>query len=276
MSQSGGGNQWGAPGAGYPPTGPGSPGAGPTVPGEPWFAPPGYPPGYTPIASGGVVAWEDKGQSLFARWWGTFKEVCFNSKRFHVAASQSDDPWPAVTFAVTTGAITGLGLGLFLGLIYVAIGGIGAFTAMSSTGRHGAGPAAGVFGVLAGVGVGMVVLLPLFYMLMELIGPWIIGGLHHVALLMVGGATRPYSSTVRVVGYSAAAEALNCVPIAGGMLAFGLRLVSKTIGLEETHKCGSGKAIFAAVFPYLLGCLCYCACYILLGAVGFASAARHP
>lgn len=223
------------------------------------------------MASGGVVAWEDKGLGLFARWWGTFKEVCFNSKSFHIAASKSDDPWPAVTFAVTSGAITGVGLGLFIGLIYVAIGGIGALTAASSAGRHGAGPAAAVFGMLAAMGVGMIIVLPLFYMLMELVSPWIVGGLHHLALVMVGGATKPYNSTVRVVGYSAGAEALNCIPIAGGMLAFGLRLVSKVIGFDETHHCGSGKAIFAAVFPYLLFCLCYCGCYIVLGAVGFAS-----
>ena len=54
----------------------------------------------------------------------------------------------------------------------------------------------------------------------------------------------------------------------GGTIAFRLRVVSQVIGFDETHKCGSAKAMFAAIFPYALICLCYCGCYVVLGAVG--------
>jgi hypothetical protein len=223
------------------------------------------------MASGGVVAWEDKSQGLFARWWGTFKEVCFNGKRFHAAAAQNDDPWPAVTFAVTNGAIVGLLVGIFVAILYLAIGGIGAIAA-SSGGRHGSTPGAAVFGMVAAMGIGMAIAMPILYVILGFIGPWISGGLHHLGLVMVGGTSKPYSSTVRVVGYSTAAQIFSVVPGIGGLLSIGLMIVSLVIGLDETHKCGSGKAIFAAVLPFLLLCLCYCGCYV----IGIAmSAASH-
>jgi len=306
MSQSwGGGGGWGQPGGGYPPPAGGGggqgapsggggygappggggygappggggygvpPGGGGTFGGGPpggGFAPPppGYPPGYTPMASGGVVPWEDKSLGLFARWFGTFKEVCFNGKRFHAAASQNEDPWPAVTFAVTNGAIVGLIVGVFVAVIYLAIGGIGAMAA-SSAGRGGSSPGAAVFGVVAAMGVGFAIAMPILYVIGGFIGPWISGGIHHLGLMMVGGTSKPYSSTVRVAGYSSAAQIFSVIPGVGGLLMMGLVIVSLVLGLDETHKCGSGKAIFAAILPFLLFCLCYCGCYVFAFAMG--------
>lgn len=277
MSQNwGGGGNWGG-GYGAPPgpggTVPGSPfGPGHTQPGGFAPPPPGYPPGYTPMPSGGVVAWEDKSLGLFGRWWGTFKEVAFNPKRFYEAAAQNDDPWPAVTFSVTNGAIVGLVMGLFFALIYVAIGGLGA--AFASSGGKMTGPAAGIFGVIAAVGVGVGIVVPLLLILTGFLSPWIAGGLHHLGLAMVGGTSRPYSSTVRVVGYASAAQIFSFFPGAGGILSIGLMIVYMVIGFEQTHRCGTGKAVFGALWTWLLICVCYCGCYALLGFMTAAAGHR--
>ena len=266
-------NTWGGPPGGYPPPGYPPPGVGPTQPGAPYFAPPppGYPPGYTPMPSGGAVAWEDRSQSIFSRWWGTFKDASFNWKPFYSAAAQNEDPWPAVTFSTVTMGLTGLIGGIFFGLFYAAIGGIGALAAASSKGG-GMGPAilGGFAGMMAAVGVGIAVVFPILYTMVGFITPWISGGIHHLGLLMVGGATKPYASTVRVVGYATATHVFSFLPGVGGLMAIGLNIMSVVMGLDETHKCGTGKAVFATLFPWLFFCLCYCGCNIALSALGAA------
>jgi hypothetical protein len=292
----GGDGGWGAPPPGAPPGGggygpppggggygppPGGSGYGPP-PGGPQnpYAPPGfapqpagYPPGYTPPTGGGMVAWEDKSRGLFGRWWGTVKEVLLNGRAFHGASAQSDDPWPSVTFAMTTGAFVGLVQGLFVAILYGAIGGIGAL-GVGSKGGRGAGGGAAVFGVLAAMGIAAAILMPIFYVIGGLVVPWIFGGLNHLALAMLGGTSRAYSSTVRITGYTTAAWVSLCVPGVGGLIAIVLIVMSMALGLDETHKSGMGKAIAAAIIPFILVCLCYCGCYALMLFMGVA-ASKH-
>jgi hypothetical protein len=221
------------------------------------------------MTSGGAVAWEDRSRGIFGRWWGTVKEACMNSRAFQAAAAQSDDPWPAVTFAVTNGAIVGVVGGLFVALIYSAIGGLGALSVASS----GHGSKMG-FGMIAAMGIGVAVVLPIFYILAGLLMPWIMGGLHHLALAMVGGASRPYGSTVRVVGYASAGQLLAFVPMVGGMLSLAMTIISLVTGFEETHKCGTGKAVAGTLLPLLIFGVCCCGCYVMMIALG-ASAGAH-
>jgi hypothetical protein len=218
-----------------------------------------------------MVAWEDKSRGLFGRWWGTVKEAMLNSRAFFAAASQSDDPWPSVTFAMTTGAFVGVVYGVLIAILYGAIGGLGALSAASSHGR-GSGGGAAAFGIIAAMGIGFAVLMPVMYVFIGLIGPWINGGLYHLMLMMMGGTSRSYSSTVRVVGYSMAAKVCLFVPGIGGLISLVVFVMSASVGLDETHKSGLGKAIAAVLLPFLLFCLCYCGCSFF---AGFMSAASH-
>jgi hypothetical protein len=239
----------------------------------PGFAPPplGYPPGYTPEAAGGSVAWEDGSLNLFGRWFGTFKEVCFAPKPFHAAASASEDPWPAVTFSVTSMGFAGLLEGLVVGFLYVFLGGVGAIGAATGSGKSAVSAGGAILAVAAGLGIGIAIVFPILFAILGFVGPWISGGLHHLGLLMVGGTRGPYSSTVRIVGYSSAASLFLAVPGLGGMLSFVVGMVSKVVGFEEVHKCGTGKAIFGALFPYVFFGLCCCGCYLVVMATGFAA-----
>ncbi len=264
-----GGPPGGAPPGGYGPP-PGGGGYGPppggggfgAPPGGGGFAPPpqGYPPGYTPPAAGGVVAWEDKSRGIFGRWWGTVKEVNFNARAFHAASAQNDDPWPAVTFAIVNGLILGVPIGAFFAIIYTAMGGF-----FASLAKPGGSAAAPIFAIMTAVGVGVGIALPFLYALGGLISPWIAGGLHHIALAIVGGTSKSYSHTVRVSGYTLAGQLWAAIPMVGGLIAAVFMLISLVTGLDETHKSGMGKAVFAALAPFLLLCLCYCGCAALSG-----------
>ncbi|MFO0762049.1 MAG: hypothetical protein U0359_36755 [Byssovorax sp.] len=235
------------------------------------FAPPpaGYPPGYSPQAGGGVVAWEDSSKGFFGRWWETVKEVCFNARGFYGAAAQNDNPWPAVTFAMSNAGLVGLVFGGFLALMYILMGGIGAMSAMGAKGAPGA--AGAVMGIMSAIGIFIAILYPIMFVIQALIAPWIIGGVHHLMLVLLKGATRSYSHTVRVVGYAWAGNFWIVVPIVGPLAAMIFGLIAQVVGLDETHKCGIGKAIGAIVMPLVLCCICYCGFSFLIGMIGGSS-----
>jgi hypothetical protein len=226
----------------------------------------GYPPGYTPPTGGGVVAWEDSSQGFFGRWWTTVREVSFNPRVFFGAASQNDNPWPAITFAMSNAAFIGLVLGGLIAIFYIGFGGLGMLAAMGSGGKGSGGAGAAIFGMMGAIGVFAAILYPVMLMIQALIGPWIIGGLQHLTLMLVGGATKSYTHSVRVVGYGWASYFWILVPCVGPFIWLIIMAISLTVGHDETHKCGIGKAL-VAVFGIPLLCMC---CYFILG---FAMAA---
>jgi hypothetical protein len=262
----------GAPPGGYgpPPGGYGGPPGGYGGPPGGGFAPPpaGYPPGYTPPSAAGAVAWEDANKGVVGGGWETFKEACFNPRTFFAGVAQSDNPWPAITFGMTSGAFAGLIYGVFVSLIYVAVGGMMA-SAFSGIPGMGSGSPGMMMGVMGAMGVFAIIAYPIMFALSALIGPWISGGIYHLMLMMLGGTTRPYTSTVRVSGYANASTLWMIVPGVGSLISLGFHLVLTVIGLDETHKCGVGKAVGAVLMPVVLFCGCCCVGYAMIfAAVG--------
>jgi hypothetical protein len=220
-----------------------------------------------------VVAWEDSTKGFFGRWWSTVKDVCFDSRTFYASAAQNDNPWPAVTFAMSNAGLVGLVFGGFLALLYMGMGGLGALSAMGGKGAS-AGGAGAIMGIMSAVGIFIAILYPIMFVIQALIAPWIIGGIHHLMLVLLKGATRSYSHTVRVVGYAWAANFWIVIPIVGPLAAMVFSLIAQTVGLDETHKCGIGKAIGAIVLPIVLCCLCYCGFSFLVGMMSAGSSHR--
>jgi hypothetical protein len=256
-----GGGGYGPPPGGYgaPPGGYGGP------PGGGGFAPPpaGYPPGYTPPNAAGAVAWEDASKGLVGGGWETFKEACFNPRAFFAGAAQNDNPWPAITFGMATGGLAGFLYGVFVSLIYLAIGGVMA-AALGGTPGFGSKGSGMMVGVMGAMGVFAILVYPLMFAISALITPWISGGIYHLMLLLFRGATRSYTSTVRVCGYSNAATLWMVIPGVGGLVSVGFHLVLTVIGLDETHKCGVGKAVAAVLVPMVLVCGCCCLGYAMI------------
>lgn len=244
-------------GYGQPPGGYGGP------PGGGGFAPPpaGYPPGYNPQSAAGPVAWEDSSKGMIGGGWETFKDACFTPKTFFAGVAQNDNPWPSITFGMATNGLAGFLYGVFISIIYLAIGGIMAATVSGSSRGMGSGGPGMMLGMMGALGVFAVFAYPLMFALLALITPWICGGVYHLMLMMMSGATKPYTNTVRVCGYSNAGTMWMVIPGIGGLVSIGFHLVLTVVGLDETHKCGTGKAVAAVLIPLVLVCGCCCVGY---------------
>jgi hypothetical protein len=256
---------YGPPPGGYgaPPGGYGGP------PGGGGFAPPpaGYPPGYNPQSTVGPVAWDDSSKGIIGGGWETFKDACFTPKTFFAGVAQNDNPWPSITFGMATGGLAGFLYGIFAALIYLAIGGMVAAAAGTGSRGMGAGGTGMLLGFIGAMGLLVVIVYPLILAMLSLTLPWIFGGVYHLMLMLMKGATKPYTNTVRVSGYSNAATLWLVIPGIGGLVAIGFHLVLTVIGLDETHKCGTGKAVAAVLIPMVLFCGCCCVGYATLFAM---------
>jgi hypothetical protein len=137
-------------------------------------------------------------------------------------------------------------------------GGIGALITSGIFGSSGAGASTAVFGLMSMMGFGIALFYPVMLVLGALISPWIYGGIHHLTLALFGGVTKSYTHTVRVVGYSHAAYFWCVIPIIGPFAALILTVISLVVGLDETHKCGVGKALGAVLLIPGICCMCWC------------------
>jgi len=227
--------------------------------------PPGYQPGgATPLAGG--VPWESGG-GLLSRWWATMTAVSFRGRELFAAARESDDAVRACMFSMTTGTMFGAVLGLFY-VILLAIWG----AAVMAFVPHRLGLSA------ASVGLGAGVLLWLGCIVMGcvggFIGPWIMGGIHHLVLAILGGVGqgKGYAHSVRVNAYAQSAAYLWVpIPVLGGLVSLVFSAKNHVEGYDVTHGCGGGKAFLAWVSPFL----CCCCSYFVMGMMfGLAGSIR--
>jgi hypothetical protein len=76
-------------------------------------------------------------------------------------------------------------------------------------------------------------------------------GILHLCLYLVGGVTEGYEATFRVVSYSTVTSIFNAVPVVGAVASL-WGLVLHVIGLRETHKTTTGKAVAAVAIPVVI------------------------
>jgi hypothetical protein len=148
----------------------------------------------------------------------------------------------------------GLGEPLIYALIGGSVGGI--VSALFSLGFQSIGLFADKNNNLAamtgmGVGVGMIILLPLFIV----IGLFIGSGLVHLCLMIVGGANQPFETTFRVVAFTQGSTGpLQIIPICGGIISLVWTLVCLCIGLSRAHETDTGRAVLAVFLPAIVCC----------------------
>ena len=107
---------------------------------------------------------------------------------------------------------------------------------------------------MMGLGVGtifMIVLMPLFLAA----GLFIASGVLHLCLMLIGGATRPFEATFRVVCFAVgSAYTIMIVPFCGGAIAGIWCTVLECIGLSRAHNASTGKAVLAVLLPLIVCC----------------------
>jgi hypothetical protein len=92
---------------------------------------------------------------------------------------------------------------------------------------------------------------------------WILiwAAIYHVALLVLGAASRGFDATLTVVGYASGAMLIGAAPVPGlanlvGAVWFAF---AAAIGFREAQRTSGGKAWTALLLPFLAVCACCCA-----------------
>lgn len=209
------------------------------------------------MALAGGVPWESTHGGMLGRWWETATAANFRAKGFYAAVADGDDPMPACLFSTATGAIVGSIFGL-LGLMAVAV-----FSSLMLSVFGKSGGKAVITSLVSGsIGISAIAwaTLVMVFAIGGFIGPWVVGGIHHLVLLMVNGVGpgKTYAHTVRVNAYATAgAMFLLPIPFFGPMMAAAFHVINHITGYEVVHGCGGGKAFLAWFTPNLTCCCCY-------------------
>lgn len=87
------------------------------------------------------------------------------------------------------------------------------------------------------------------------LGIFIWSGIVHLCLMLLGGATRSFEATLRVVCYSGGvANLFYIIPICGSLVALVYTIVLECIGLSRAHQITTGKALLAILLPLIICC----------------------
>ena len=108
----------------------------------------------------------------------------------------------------------------------------------------------------------MIVLIPLGYILSVAIAlgfNFVIVGIHHLVLMLLGGANKGYDATYKVICYSYAAQVFNLIFCSPAALVF--YFIATIIGLSKVHGTEGWKAAVAMLAPLILCCI------VIFGAV---------
>ncbi len=105
-----------------------------------------------------------------------------------------------------------------------------------------------------------------------LVRSFLTSGILHLALMMVGGAKKPYETTYRVFCYaSGAASVVQLIPLVGGWLYLITSLIYSVMGLKEAHRTDLWRPVAALFLILLLCCGSIFAMITLAGVAGYTS-----
>ena len=193
------------------------------------------PPSYSPAASQPYVHWEDRDRLGFLRAFSqTWSDASFRPGLFFGNAPKTGNLGSALLFAFLTGMTSTL-----LSLVWwVPFSGFEEFET--------------VLGVQMGRDVlGAAVLMFPFALVMLI---FVSSAIYHLSLLMLGCSRHGWEATFRAVCYSYGPQLFAIVPWCGGMVATVWQFVIMVIGFRELHETTTGRALFAALLPFLVCC----------------------
>ncbi len=122
------------------------------------------------------------------------------------------------------------------------------------------------FPLTAGSSIVLMVIGPIIVLIVLFI--W--SALVHLCLMMVGGATKSFTATLKALAYAQTASLAQLVPMCGGLIGFVWALVLQIFGVAAAHETTEGKAAVAVLLPIVVCCLCGIVLSVVFG-VGIAS-----
>jgi hypothetical protein len=105
---------------------------------------------------------------------------------------------------------------------------------------------------------------------------FIISGILHLCLMLVGGAKKSFETTFRVVCFSSGSTyLLSMIPFCGGLVAAVWNIVVEIIGLARAHETDTGKAAMAVLLPMIVCCGGGLLFAFLIGAGALSQLSHH-
>lgn len=209
-------------------------------------------------------AWERRSEMGFlAALIETIRATLLEPGKSFASMRQTGGLGAPLFFYVLLGTICGL-----VGVFYQVV-----FASMQPGDSAAENAAVAFIGTTIGAGV-VIMVLPLFLVCAAFVS----SAITHLALMIVGGARRPFEATFRVVCYAnGSTSVLQLLPICGGILASVWGLVLMIVGLSRVHGIGKGRAAVAVFLPTIFFCILVFAVLFAAGmASGIMDAAGKP
>jgi hypothetical protein len=186
-------------------------------------------------------AWEHRAETGFiTALLETIRAILFEPGKSFASLRQTGGLGAPLFFYVIVGTVCGL-----VSVFYQVV-----FNSIQSGSGASENAAAAFLGTTIGIGV-VIMLMPMFLAAMAFVS----SGITHLALMIVGGARRPFEATFRVVCYAhGSTSVLQLLPFCGGLLASVWGLVLMIIGLSRVHGIGAGCAAVAVLLPTIVCC----------------------
>ncbi len=182
------------------------------------------------------VPFEDRSLPFTTRFFGTVK-LAFSNPKVLFSGMQTDDMGTPVLYAVIIGTISGV-FGAAWQLFLGSLGTIAERAGFEEFAFH------------TGFVLVFMVLSPVF----ALIGLFIGAGIYHVMLLLVGGAKRGFSITLRAVAYGMTPGLLGIVPFCGGIIGGIWSMVLTMMGAIHGQETDGWRAVLAYFLPVIFCC----------------------
>lgn len=106
------------------------------------------------------------------------------------------------------------------------------------------------------------------------IGLFIGSAVHHFCLMLVGALSKSdagYEGTFRVNGYAFVAQLAQIIPLVGWLISIVWFVALQVIGATRMHNTTTGRALFAALIPWIVCCACFGIFFAIMGAALMSS-----
>ena len=186
--------------------------------------------------------WEDMPSlGFFAAFFRTIKEVLFTHTQFFQKMPVGNGMTAPLFYGVILGFVGAL---ISVLLQYALFGSMGSFP--GGEGMEGMGGSIQLFQTT------FIIIYAIFLPLLIAIGLFIISGIFHLCLLIVGAGKRGFEATFRVVAYTSSTQVFAIVPVIGAFIMTIYNLVLWTIGFRESHRTTTGRALIAVLLPVIV------------------------
>jgi hypothetical protein len=95
----------------------------------------------------------------------------------------------------------------------------------------------------------VVMIMTPFYILINM---FVVSGILHLCLVIMGAARNGFEGTFRIVAFSQSIKILGLVPIIGGLIGWVWHFIVQVIGLREMHETSYLRTIIAMLLPVAL------------------------